>query len=285
MARRNKAAGASARSLRPGSGQARIIPNKNRRLQIAPTSRRLFGKKAEDEFLEWFAATCNCSLSARKVGFHYRTVLRHWRDDAEFGGRCEEALRLGYPRLEELALRGAEAALRPKRRRRVKGDRPAPAETLAMTPQDALQLLREHKRGLAAVAFGAGAGSGQARKPGRAPTVASNGEVFAALVKRLKAFQIRVREEDAARAVDAGEETPPPRDARSPSPGKPGEEEEGLPPAPAEGSEAVDPSTAPDDVRRGPESGRSSPRDDLGLPGAIRPDSPRSGEDLEGGGA
>jgi hypothetical protein len=181
---------ASRRKPRAG-GRPRIIPNKNRRLQVAPTGRRLFGARAKDEFLEWFAATCNCSLSARKIGFHYRTVLRHWREDAEFGARCEEALRLGYPRLEELALRGAEAALKPKRRR-VKGDRPAPPETLAMTPQDALQLLREHKRGLAGIA-----------KPGRAPTVASNGEVFEALVKRLKAFQVRVRAEDAARAVAA----------------------------------------------------------------------------------
>ena len=102
---------------KPGaSTPARIIPNKGRKLQIAPTSRRLFGEKAKAEFLEWFAATCNCSLAARKVGFHYRTVLRHWREDAEFGARCEETLRIGYARLEELALRGAEAALKPGRR-------------------------------------------------------------------------------------------------------------------------------------------------------------------------
>jgi hypothetical protein len=253
MARRNKAAGAGSRPLRPGSGQARIIPNKNRRLQIAPTRRKLFSRKAKDEFLEWFGATCNASLSARKVGFNYRTAFRHRREDPVFGAEWEEVLRLGYGRLEEVALREAERALTPRRRRRSKGaGAEAAGMSVVMTPQDALQLLREHKRGLAGIA-----------KPGRAPTVASNNEVFAALVKRLKAFQVRVREEDAARAVEA-----------DPSTGLGTGEGEG------EGSDGAAPST----IRSadGPESGRSSPRDDLGLPGAIRPDSPRPGEDQEG---
>src|SRR5690349_6382638 len=88
-------------------GPLRIIPNKNRRAQVAPTTRKLFDEAAKAEFLEWFAATCNCTLSARKTGFHYRTVIRHWREDEAFGARCEAALKMGYPRLEELALRAA----------------------------------------------------------------------------------------------------------------------------------------------------------------------------------
>jgi hypothetical protein len=229
MARRNKAAGAGSRPLRPGSGQARIIPNKNRRLQVAPTSRKLFNRKAKDEFLEWFGVTCNASLSARKIGFDYRTAFRHRREDPVFGAEWEEVLRLGYGRLEEVALREAERALTPRRRRRAKDEGEAAGMSVVMTPQDALQLLREHKRGLAGIA-----------KPGRAPTVASNGEVFAALVKRLKAFQVRVREEDAAEEAlrqgsgepslgtrEGAEEAPPPRDARSPSAENPGEDQEG----------------------------------------------------------
>lgn len=185
---------ASRRKPRVGS-RARIIPNKGRRLQISPTRRKLFDEKAQDAFLEWFAATCNCSLSARKVGFHYRTVLRHWREDADFGARCEGALGIGYKRLEELALREAEAALsRPARPLAGPAAPLGAGETAAlrMTPQDALQLLREHKRGMAAAASGAAQ-----RKAGRAPSVASNAEVFDALVKRLKVFGIRVREEEA----------------------------------------------------------------------------------------
>ncbi len=34
-----------------------------------------------------------------------------------------------------------------------------------------------------------------------------------------------------------------------------------------------------DATRRGPKSGRSLPRSDPGLPGAVQPDFPRSGED------
>ena len=172
-----------------GRGKARIVPNKNRKLQVAPTRRKLFGAKLKAEFLEWFAATCNASLSARKVGVHYRTVCRHRVEDPAFAAGYAEALAMGYPRLEELALRSAEAAL--KRRRRVKGDRAAPAETLAMRPEDALQLLREHKRAAAAAAKGAGAGAG-AGKAGRAPTVASNSEVIDSLVRRLRAFGVRI---------------------------------------------------------------------------------------------
>ena len=69
----------------------RIVPNKNRRRQVAPTRRRLFDAEAQEAFLEEFAATCNCSLSARRTGFHYRTVIRHWREDPGFAARADHA--------------------------------------------------------------------------------------------------------------------------------------------------------------------------------------------------
>ena len=249
---------ASRRRPRVGaSARPRIIPNKNRRLQVAPTRRKLFNRKAKDDFLEWFGVTCNASLSARKIGFDYRTAFRHRREDPVFGAEWEEILRLGYGRLEELALREAERALTPRRRRRAKDEGEAAGMSVVMTPQDALQLLREHKRGLAGIA-----------KPGRAPTVASNNEVLAALVKRLKAFQVRVREEDAARAVDAEEETPPPSCGRSPSPGKPGEEQETPPPRDA----------------RSPSPGKQE--EEAPPPSCGRSPSPGNpGEDREGGDA
>ncbi|HYI63602.1 MAG TPA: hypothetical protein VEW71_01815 [Allosphingosinicella sp.] len=191
---------------RRGSPPLRIIPNKNRRLQVAPTRRKLFGRKAKDEFLEWFAATCNASLSARKAGFHYRTVIRHWREDAEFGARCEEALRMGYARLEELALRAAEEALKPKRRRRIRGDRTPPPEHFAMDPMTAVQLLREHKRHLA----GQPGGSGRGAKPGPPLTRWSFDDAILALDKKLRPFGARrgIQAEPiaAGRVPDRGEE-------------------------------------------------------------------------------
>ncbi len=261
------------RAARPGAGGTgrgsrplRIVPNKNRRLQVAPTSRKLFGAEAKSEFLEWFAATCNISLSARKCGFHYRTVIRHWREEPGFAADCDAALAIGYRRLEALVLQAAEAALSPAGPAALDGDREAPAETFKMDPMLALQLIREHGRGLA----GAAGGSGPGGKPGRAPIVASVSEVHDALVKRLHAFGIRVEaEERAARgeaAADAAEaappppspgnpgeeEAPPPRDARSPSPANAGEDEAPPPrdarsPSPANAGE--DQAPPPRDAR------------------------------------
>jgi hypothetical protein len=175
---------------RRGSKPLRIVRNKNWRIQVAPTRRKLFDEAAKDEFLEIFAATCNASLAARETGFHYRTVLRHWREDEPFGARCEAALKMGYPRLEEVALRAAEAALRRAAGEPVDGDREPPAAHFAMDPMTALNLLREHKRHLDGLAGGSGRGA----KPGRRPRVASNEEVRDALEKSLVAFEKQIRE-------------------------------------------------------------------------------------------
>ena len=157
----------------------RIIPNKRREIQVQETRRKLFDAKAKRAFLDHFAATCNASAAARAAGFDYRTAFRHRNEDPEFGRKWEEALRTGYARLEELAVSQAIAAL----------DWEPP--TFLEAPQDgaalkldatmALQLLREHKRGLAGV-----------RKPGRMPAAATNAEIIEALTKRLSAFGVHV---------------------------------------------------------------------------------------------
>jgi hypothetical protein len=180
----------------------RIITNKNRHRQVAPTRRKLFDDAAKDEFLEWFAATCNCSLSARKCGFHYRTVLRHWREDEAFGERCEAALKMGYVRLEELALKAALDALSPKRRRPPKGDRPPPPEHFRMDPMTAVQLLREHKRHLA----GQAGGSGRGAKPGPRGRTWTFDESIRLLDKKLRAFGLRHGIPDDPAPEEGGEE-------------------------------------------------------------------------------
>jgi hypothetical protein len=188
---------------RRGSAPLRIIPNKNRRAQIAPTSRKLFDDAAKDEFLEWFAATCNCSLAARKTGFHYRTVIRHWREDEAFGARCEAALKMGYPRLEELALRAAEEALKRAAGEPIAGDREPPAEHFRMDPSTALQLLRDHWRHLAGLAGGSGRGA----KPGPPLTRWNFDDAMELLAKRLKALGYKPKppEEWGPPAAEPGE--------------------------------------------------------------------------------
>lgn len=161
---------------------ARIVPNKGRKLQVAATRRKLFGRAAQQWFLEHFAATANTAASARATGIAYSTVYRKRASCPELAAAWEAALAQGYARLEELAVREAIAALE-RKPGAVRAD-PAAIPTTHMDPTVALQLLREHKRGLAGVP-----------KPGRTPTVASNAEVRDALLKRLKAFGIRVRKE------------------------------------------------------------------------------------------
>ena len=97
------------------------------------------------------------------------------------------------------------------------GDREAP-ELDGIDPQVALSLLREHER------MRGGPPAGFGRKQGRRPRVATNAEVRSALVKRLRAFGVRVGEGvpfDPARGVaqdrrrdGASTGSPPPRDER-----------------------------------------------------------------------
>lgn len=104
-----------------------------------------------------------------------------------FGEDCEAALRMGYARLEELALRAAEEALKPTRRRRTKGDRTPPDKHFRMDPMTAVQLLREHKRHLAGLPGGSGPGA----KPGAPLKNWSFDEAMVLLDKKLKALGVR----------------------------------------------------------------------------------------------
>ncbi|MEA3016781.1 MAG: hypothetical protein QOI38_1503, partial [Sphingomonadales bacterium] len=61
-----------------------------------------------------------------------------------------------------------------------------------LTPEMALQLIREHERRQAAALKGTGFGP----RPGRTPTVATSGEVQAALVRALRAYGDRLRAGD-----------------------------------------------------------------------------------------
>ena len=155
-------------------------------------------------FLEWFAATCNVKLSAEKAGVAYQTVFKHRMKDERFADAWDRALAQGYARLEARLLEAAGGGPHPSAAAQLppspagsrgealemRGDLDGPEVEAAFDTELAIVLLREHGRGLA----GAGR-SGAKRRDGRAPRVASNAEVAAALVKRLKSFGMRVRGE------------------------------------------------------------------------------------------
>jgi len=183
------------RELRSSGGRPRLIRNKRRAIQYAPTRRKLFKGKVKKTFLEWFAATANISLSARKAGIHYRTVLRHRMEDPVFAGDMERALEVGIVRVRAWALElGEEAG--------TEFDSAAvDMKPVNLTPEMALQLLREHERRQAAMLKGTAFGP----RPGRAPTVATSAEVQSELTKALLAYGDRLRAADAKGGEPDGE--------------------------------------------------------------------------------
>jgi hypothetical protein len=194
---REEIAAAASAGGRLGEGVPRMIPNKHRALQVAPTSRKLFDKAGRKVFLEWFAGTGNLSLSARKAGFHYRTVLRHRAEDAKFREEFDLALDQSEVRvrawLMEAKEKGDEAG------EGTGFDPSGPAELEAhgpanLTVDQALDVIRANNQRRAAAAEAAAG-----RRRGAAYRIATNEEVEAALIKRLAAFgrreQARQKEE------------------------------------------------------------------------------------------
>lgn len=114
--------GSGAPRRSPGSGRvevgvgaggepALVAPNKGRRLQARRVGRRkLFDAAAKKVFLGWFAGTGNLSWAAKKAGVHYRTVLRHRMEDAEFGERYNLAEAQSVPRLRAWLAQAREEA-------------------------------------------------------------------------------------------------------------------------------------------------------------------------------
>jgi hypothetical protein len=169
--------------LRASGKRPRLVRNKRVPIQVAPTSRKLFEGEIKATFLEWFAATANLSLSARKAGIHYRTVLRHRAEDPVFAADMERALESGILRTKAWLLELGEEAGTEITLEKVD------MKPVNLTPEMALQLIREHERRQAAALKGTGFGP----RPGRAPTVASSAEVQEALVKALRAYGDRLR--------------------------------------------------------------------------------------------
>src|SRR5689334_16731607 len=99
----------------PSRGEElKIAPNKNRIVQVRRTgSRKLFDKARKEVFLEWFAATCNASLSAAKAGVRYQTVFKHFAKDPAFFEAAQRALQLGYFRLEARSVQEAHVPPHP----------------------------------------------------------------------------------------------------------------------------------------------------------------------------
>jgi hypothetical protein len=177
-------------------GNARIGRQKGRTLQAAaPGRRHLFDAKRKAVFLDWFAGTGNLSWAAREAGVHYRTVLRHRMDDEDFRAAYDLAEAQSVPRLRAWLMQAREEAREEMAAALEDGEaeeeRPGgDSAPVNLTSDQAIRLLRDHDQR----AMRRGLDKGAPAR-GRAPTVASNAEVRAALIKALTAHGIRVRAE------------------------------------------------------------------------------------------
>lgn len=158
--------------------QPRIIMNKNRKAQIAPTRRKRFTREMKRIFLETLAATANVALSAKTAGISYSTAYRTRMSCETFRADWSRALEQGYARLETMLIE--RAASGPEPRIEIDGDH-EPPDAGAMDADLAMQLLREHKRGLAGIA-----------KPGAARTVAPLEDVRVLLFRKLRVLGVTI---------------------------------------------------------------------------------------------
>lgn len=179
---------------RKGRGAVpRIVANKGRGLQRAAPSRRvLFDAERKERFLGYFCGEANLSWAARKVGVHYRTVLRHRATDPAFGEAYDLAEAQALPRLRawlveakaEEARRLNDAALgEGADEEEAPGGETAPAR---LSVEQAMQFLRDHEQSRARRERAARLGPG--RGNGRPVSVASNEEVKDASEPRIRAF-------------------------------------------------------------------------------------------------
>jgi hypothetical protein len=169
-----------------------IHPSNNRLTQVARTNRpTLFDARRKAIFLEWFAATCNVTLSAEKAGIAYQTVYKHRHKDAAFAEAWDEALVQGYAALEAGLLSDAIAAeIRKAAEVGEQGDDPPATSPLSF--EQRMALFKEYRR-----TDGSRGPRSVGKHPPLPPHIASPAEAEAALIKRLKHFAMRVAQADA----------------------------------------------------------------------------------------
>ena len=166
-----------------GKKRARLQPNKHREVQAARTAgRKLFGAARKQIFLNWFAATANLGWAAEKAGVCRQTVAKHLTTDPEFRADYDAALETARRRLLGKMLE----TKKPEPRAGDAGDGSGVGEAeipdIDIPFDKALAILREMKREATV-----------GRKHGRTPTIAPNGEVMKAVVKRAQALWRRVQ--------------------------------------------------------------------------------------------
>lgn len=153
----------------------------NGRVRVRKAREKGWTTKRRTVFLDHLAATCNVSLSARAVGIHNASAYALRRRDAGFAAAWQEALAVGYARLEAMLI---ERATGWSAEREQSGGLPDPA---AFDSRLAMDLVRAH---------GAAVKGGGGRRIGGRVHVADRAETARIIIERIA--RIRRRDGDGA---------------------------------------------------------------------------------------
>lgn len=160
-----------------------LSSNRKRPVQL----RRVTGwsQARQSRFLDALAGTCNVRLSAETAGVGVTTVYARRRTDPHFAARWQEALLLGYERLETALL---ERALRS-----VAAVHPGEGDEAVMIAADAAVAEMDFRLIRFVLEYHRGGKAQQAGGRTAARHIASEAETNAALLKRLAVLERKTR--------------------------------------------------------------------------------------------
>lgn len=143
--------------------------------------------KARAAFLDHLAATCNIAMSARAVGKNPASVRKLRMRDAEFAAAWDAAMETGYASVEAMLLARA-TGMQDAVDAADPGEYAPPPETEKMSSELGLRLLALHNK------------NGQPQNRRKPFKRATQDELEAALLKRLKALHKRMVKEGRSNA-------------------------------------------------------------------------------------
>jgi hypothetical protein len=126
-----------------------------RRVQIARARLHQWTPRVEERFLRLLAESCNLRAALRAVGLSAASLHEHRKRWPAFDDRCEDALAMGYDRIDQGLVAGAIRLLDPEV---AACAQIAPPAIAPMNVDDAIRLVRLHERRAWEAARGVGPG-------------------------------------------------------------------------------------------------------------------------------
>jgi hypothetical protein len=129
--------------------------SRGRRVQVARARLHQWTPRVEARFIALLEQCCNLRLALREVGLSAQSLHEHRKRWPEFDARCEDALDVGYSRLDDGVVTAGLLGLNP---RLAEMYELSPPMVAPMSADDAIRLLRLHERRRWEAARGVGPG-------------------------------------------------------------------------------------------------------------------------------